>query len=136
MAFWGMFSLIFLGVIFVHFLILFESVLGAKVKAGKPYTLVHDGEITGEGRRLRITQATLARRNYSKTSKRSILECRVGSRKPVIVCSLAPNRLDSISLDLEFHEKEAVVFYVRGSVAIHLADYIPANVGHFVSPNE
>lgn len=100
------------------------------MNAGKPYTLVYNestGAIGGARQRLRITQATLAKTNYSKTSERSILECRVGSRKPVIVCSLVPNRQDSISLDLEFQEKEAVVFYVRGSIAIHLVGYIPAN---------
>ncbi|KAJ9563265.1 hypothetical protein OSB04_008425 [Centaurea solstitialis] len=94
--------------------------LGIEVKPGKPYT--HSSK---NGRtRLRISQATLA--NGSATLK-SLVQCNVGDKQPVLLCALLPTKTESLQLDLEFEEAEDVVFSVIGPRGVYLTGYY---VGH------
>ncbi|KAI3719233.1 hypothetical protein L6452_20128 [Arctium lappa] len=96
------------------------SFWGIEVKPGKPYT--HSSQ---SGRtRLRISQATLA--NGSATLK-SLVQCNVGDKQPVLLCALLPTKIESLQLDLEFEEAEDVVFSVIGPRGVYLTGYY---VGH------
>lgn len=98
---------------------------GVEVKCGKPVTLNCDGE---KGR-LRLSQATLG---FSSTSpiKKSVVQCNVGDRPGVLLCSLLPGRKETCSLNLIFNEDEEVVFSVLGPSSVHLTGYyMPQNEG-------
>ncbi|KAM7523470.1 hypothetical protein LguiA_013372 [Lonicera macranthoides] len=66
--------------------------------------------------------ATLADRSGLWTS-RSVVQCSVGSKPPVFICSLSIREVASCQLDLEFEEKDDVVFSVKGPRGVHLAGY-------------
>ncbi|MQM07034.1 hypothetical protein Taro_039870 [Colocasia esculenta] len=89
---------------------------GVEVKPGRPFVHTY---ITESGP-LRLSQATLG---IGTATERSVLQCNVGDKAPVLLCSLLPNRIESTCMDLEFGEKGAVVFSVIGPRSVHLAGY-------------
>jgi len=96
---------------------------GVEVKCGKPITLNCDEE---KGR-LRLSQATLGFGSTSST-KKSVVQCNVGNRPGVLLCSLLPGRKETCSLNLIFDEEEEVVFSVLGPSSVHLTGYyVPLN---------
>ncbi|XP_076914553.1 peptidyl-prolyl cis-trans isomerase FKBP43-like [Bidens hawaiensis] len=90
---------------------------GIEVKPGKPYTHSNAG-------RLRISQATLA---IGTATLKSLVQCNVGDKRPVLLCALLPNKTESLQLDLEFDESEDVMFSVIGPRGVYLTGYY---VGH------
>ncbi|BAF24707.2 Os09g0293900 [Oryza sativa Japonica Group] len=89
---------------------------GVEVKAGKPYTHRHD---PSHGR-LRICQATLG---SCDSATRTIVQCNVGSKTPIILCSLNPKLAEMCHLEVELEEDDEVVFSVLGQSSIHLSGY-------------
>ncbi|THU57833.1 hypothetical protein C4D60_Mb03t07730 [Musa balbisiana] len=89
---------------------------GVEVKPGKPYTHVYD-EARG---RLRITMATLG--NGKATSK-SVVQCNVGKKSPILLCSLVPDKAETCHLELEFEEDNEVVFSVLGQRSVYLCGF-------------
>ncbi|XP_021673306.2 uncharacterized protein LOC110659633 isoform X3 [Hevea brasiliensis] len=89
---------------------------GTEVKAGKPFTLKPD-DARG---RLHISQATLG---IGTGTKKSVVQCNVGKRSPVFLCSLFPEQSESCQLNLEFEEADEVVFSVIGPISVHLTGY-------------
>ncbi|KAG6434454.1 hypothetical protein SASPL_106090 [Salvia splendens] len=89
---------------------------GVEVKPGKP--VIHSCE-KAIGR-LRISQATLG---ISEATKKSIVQCNVGKKSPVLLCALLPNQTESCHLDLEFEEADDVVFSVIGPRSVYLTGY-------------
>ncbi|KAF4352030.1 hypothetical protein F8388_000371 [Cannabis sativa] len=95
---------------------------GIEVKPGKPYPY-HSDNVPG---RLHVTQATLG---LGSTAERSIVQCAIGHRSPIFLCSLLPNKNESCSLNLEFEEEELVAFSVIGPRSVHLSGYFEADEG-------
>ncbi|TVU11190.1 hypothetical protein EJB05_44759 [Eragrostis curvula] len=91
---------------------------GVEVKPGKPYTHRYEAS---HGR-LRICQATLG--NCDATA-RTVLQCNVGNKVPIKLCSLNPKLAEMCHLEVEFEEVDDVVFSVIGQSSIHLS-------GHYV----
>lgn len=94
---------------------------GIEVKPGKPFT--HSPDQTGG--RLRISQATLG---IGSSNNKSLVQCNVGKKSPVLLCSLLPGVLESCHLELEFDEAEEVIFSVIGARSVHLSGYYLSNV--------
>ncbi|KAL7125865.1 hypothetical protein ABFS83_14G145000 [Erythranthe nasuta] len=92
---------------------------GIEVKPGKP--VIHSCEKTSG--RLRITQAMLG---IGDATKKSILQCNVGKRTPVLICALFPNQTESCQLDLEFEESYDVMFSVIGPRSVFISGYYVA----------
>lgn len=73
------------------------------------------------------TQATLG---LGSSTERAVLQCSVGHKSPIILCSLLPSRNETCSLDLKFDEDDDLVaFSVMGPRSIHLSGYFVANDG-------
>ncbi|XP_027161376.1 peptidyl-prolyl cis-trans isomerase FKBP53-like isoform X1 [Coffea eugenioides] len=89
---------------------------GIELKPGKPY-VHHFGDDRG---RLHLSQATLG---SGKSSKKTIVQCNVGDKKPIYLCSLLPEKLENCALNLEFEEDEEVTFSVIGPHSIHLSGF-------------
>lgn len=89
---------------------------GVEVKPGKP--VIHSCE-KARGR-LRISQATLG---IGDATKKSIVQCNVGKRSPVLLCALLPNQTESCHLELEFQEADDVIFSVIGPRSAYLTGY-------------
>lgn len=89
---------------------------GVEVKPGKPITHTCD-QARG---RLRISQATLG---FGEASMKSVVQCNVGDRSPVLLCVLLPGQTESSHLDLEFEEADDVVFSVLGPRSVYLTGY-------------
>ncbi|XP_052187830.1 peptidyl-prolyl cis-trans isomerase FKBP53-like [Diospyros lotus] len=89
---------------------------GVEVKPGRPYT----HRLDHERGRLRLSQATLG--NGSST-KKSILQCNVGDKRPIYLCSLLPEKFETCPLHLEFEEEDEVIFSVIGPHSIHLSGF-------------
>ncbi|KAH0688078.1 hypothetical protein KY289_018915 [Solanum tuberosum] len=89
---------------------------GVELKSGKPFT--HNFE--KERGRLHISQATLG---SGSSNKKSIVQCKVGDKEPIYVCSLLPEKLETCPLNLEFEEDEDVTFSVIGSHNVHLSGF-------------
>ncbi|EPS73884.1 hypothetical protein M569_00879, partial [Genlisea aurea] len=89
---------------------------GVELKPGKPYVHRYDHEAG----RLHISQATLG---AGSSTKKSVVECRVGKRKPIFLCSLLPERLETCALNLEFEEEDEVIFSVVGTLSVHLSGF-------------
>ncbi|KAK6162492.1 hypothetical protein DH2020_002333 [Rehmannia glutinosa] len=87
-----------------------------EVKPGKPIT--HYCE-KARGR-LRISQATLG---IGEATKKTVVQCNVGNRSPMLLCVLLPTRTESCNLDLEFEEADDVVFSVIGPRSVYLTGY-------------
>ncbi|KAM7473234.1 hypothetical protein LguiB_020477 [Lonicera macranthoides] len=75
-----------------------------------------------------VSQATLADRSRLWTS-RSVVRCAMGIKPPVFICSLSIGEVASCKLDLEFEEKDDVVFSVKGPRGVHLAGYFLNSTG-------
>ncbi|XP_021604342.1 peptidyl-prolyl cis-trans isomerase FKBP43 isoform X4 [Manihot esculenta] len=97
---------------------------GAEVKAGKPFTHKPD-DARG---RLHISQATLG---IGTGTKKSVVQCNVGKRSPVFLCSLFPQQSESCQLNLEFEEADEVVFSVIGPISVHLTGYYVGGSRHY-----
>ncbi|XVF09706.1 hypothetical protein REPUB_Repub07fG0118400 [Reevesia pubescens] len=96
---------------------------GIEVKPGKPHPY-HSDNVRGK---LHITQATLG---LGSSEERTVLQCSVGHKSPIILCSLLPNRNETCSLDLKFDEDDDLVaFSVIGPRSIHLSGYFVADDG-------
>lgn len=68
-----------------------------------------------------INQATLG---LGESKERCIVQCSIGSYISVFVCSLLPNKNESVPLDLEFEPVDGLVtFSVIGTQSIHLSGY-------------
>ncbi|EOY22955.1 hypothetical protein SCA6_004481 [Theobroma cacao] len=96
---------------------------GIEVKPGKPHPY-HSDNVRGK---LHITQATLG---LGSSTERAVLQCSVGHKSPIILCSLLPNQNETCSLDLKFDEDDDLVaFSVIGPRSIHLSGYFVAADG-------
>jgi FK506-binding nuclear protein len=93
---------------------------GVEVRPGKPFTHSFDS-LRG---RLHISQATLA---DGSSPKKSLVQCNVGNKSPVLLCALLPEKTESCQLDLEFEEADEVVFSVIGPRSVHLTGYYVGN---------
>ncbi|KAL2558534.1 Peptidyl-prolyl cis-trans isomerase FKBP53 [Forsythia ovata] len=89
---------------------------GVELKPGKPYNHRYDSERGS----LHISQATLG---TGSATKKSIVQCDVGDKKPIYLCSLLPERLETCALNLEFKEEDEVTFSVIGSHSVHLSGF-------------
>ncbi|KAJ0981180.1 hypothetical protein J5N97_009435 [Dioscorea zingiberensis] len=96
---------------------------GIEVRPGKPFTHSYD-ESRG---RLRISQASLG---DGKGSNKSVLQCNVGDKSPILLCNLIPNVSESCHLELEFEENDDVIFSVLGQRSIHLSGYYLGSGGN------
>jgi hypothetical protein len=54
---------------------------------------------------------------------KSTLQCNVGNRSPVYLCSLYPGQTESLQLNLELEEDGNVILSVLGPRSIHLCGY-------------
>lgn len=89
---------------------------GVELKSGKPFT--HNFE--KERGRLHISQATLG---SGSSNKKCIVQCKVGDKEPIYLCSLLPEKLETCPLNLEFEEDDDVTFSVVGSHSVHLSGF-------------
>ena len=78
---------------------------------------------------LKTIQATLG---PGSSKERSIIQCSVGQKSPIFLCSLIPNKIESCPLNLEFEEDDLIAFSVIGPQSIHLSGYFVANEGNFI----
>ncbi|KAK9910743.1 hypothetical protein M0R45_034692 [Rubus argutus] len=101
---------------------------GIEVKPGKPFTHKPDDS----NGRLHISMATLG---TGTATKKSILQCNVGNKSPVYLCSLYPEKTESLQLHLEFDEADEVIFSVLGPRSVHLAGYYLGGRQHY-NPDE
>ncbi|XP_051147605.1 peptidyl-prolyl cis-trans isomerase FKBP53-like [Andrographis paniculata] len=98
---------------------------GILVKPGKPIT--HSCE-KARGR-LRISQATLGN-GIGDAMKKTVVQCNVGKRAPVLLCALLPDKTESCHLDLEFEEADDVIFSVIGPRSVYLTGYYVRQIPH------
>lgn len=56
-------------------------------------------------------------------STKSVLRCNIGDSAPVLLCSLLPEKSETVPLNLHFGEEEDVVLSVLGPRSIHLSGY-------------
>lgn len=89
---------------------------GIEVKPGKPFSHKFDDS---KGR-LHVSMASLG---LAKATTKSVLQCNVGNKSPVFLCSLYPEKTESLQLNLEFEEVDEVIFSVIGPRSIHLSGY-------------
>lgn len=89
---------------------------GIEVKPGKPYVFQSDDA----GGRLHLSQATLG---SGSSNKKSIVECKVGDKNPIYLCSLLPEKLETCALNHEFEEDEEVTFSIIGPHSVHLSGF-------------
>ncbi|CAL1379545.1 unnamed protein product [Linum trigynum] len=89
---------------------------GVEVKPGRPYT----HQSGGGNRRLHLSQASLG--NGTATNK-SVLQCNVGNKRPIWLCSLFPLTSEVCQIHVEYQETEDVVFSVIGPRSVHLSGY-------------
>ncbi|KAL3838311.1 hypothetical protein ACJIZ3_022902 [Penstemon smallii] len=95
------------------------EIWGIDVKPGTPIIISPDTE----GQRFIIFKAALGKSEETSTNKSVLLQCQVGNRSPVLLCSLLPNKIESCRLRAEFEEEEDVIFSVIGSRTVHLKGY-------------
>jgi FK506-binding nuclear protein len=60
---------------------------------------------------------------HGTATNRSILQCNVGNKSPLLLCVLTPDKVDSCQLNLEFEETDEVIFSVIGPRSVHLTGY-------------
>ncbi|KAL4610060.1 hypothetical protein ACB092_08G024900 [Castanea dentata] len=89
---------------------------GVEVKPGNPIKHEHD-DTKG---RLHLSMATLG---LGTAEQRSILQCNIGNKSPVFLCTLYPVNSESLQVNLEFEEADDVVFSVLGPRSIFLSGY-------------
>ncbi|WVZ64142.1 hypothetical protein U9M48_013706 [Paspalum notatum var. saurae] len=85
---------------------------GVEVKPGKPYTHTYQAN---HGR-LRICQATLGN---CDAAARTVLQCNVGNKIPIKLCSLNPKLAEMCHLEIELEEVDDVVFSHLCSILDH-----------------
>ncbi|KAJ4718941.1 Peptidylprolyl isomerase [Melia azedarach] len=102
---------------------------GVEVKPGKPFTHTAD-DVRG---RLHISQATLG---IGTAPEKSVVQCNVGNKSPVFLCSLFPEKTESCQLNLEFEEADEVVFSVIGPRSVHLTGYLLGTSGRNYNIND
>ncbi|XP_030552004.2 LOW QUALITY PROTEIN: peptidyl-prolyl cis-trans isomerase FKBP43 [Rhodamnia argentea] len=102
---------------------------GVEVKPGKPF--VHPSNVGRQ--RLHISQATLG---IGSATNKSIVQCNVGNKSPVFLCSLFPDRAESSQLNLEFEEAEEVIFSVVGPRSVHLSGFYLGSGQHYAADDE
>ncbi|VVA92601.1 unnamed protein product [Arabis nemorensis] len=91
---------------------------GVEVKPGKPQPFCPQSE---QGK-LHVTQATLG---AGLGKEKSVIQCSIGDKAPIYLCSLLPNKIESCPLNLEFDdEDETVEFSVTGDRSIHLSGFL------------
>ncbi|PHT27551.1 Peptidyl-prolyl cis-trans isomerase FKBP53 [Capsicum baccatum] len=94
-----------------------NALWGVELKPGKPFTL----NFEKERGRLNVSQATLS---TGSTSMTSIVQCQVGDKKAICICSLLPEKQERCLLNLEFEEDhEDITFLVIGSHSVHLSGF-------------
>ncbi|GAU37936.1 hypothetical protein TSUD_269510 [Trifolium subterraneum] len=98
---------------------------GVEIKPGKPFTHTYDAS---KGR-LHISLATLG---HGTAITKSTLQCNVGNKSPVYICTLYPGKTESLQLNLEFEEAGNVILSVIGPRSIHLCGYYLAH-GHYTN---
>lgn len=77
-----------------------------------------------------INQATLG---LGDSKGRSIVQCSIGDKSPIFLCSLLPKKNESCPLNLEFEDDgEVVTFSVIGNRSVHLSGYFVADHGDAV----
>ncbi|XP_026460188.1 peptidyl-prolyl cis-trans isomerase FKBP43-like isoform X1 [Papaver somniferum] len=86
------------------------SFWGVEIKPAKPFTLPQG--------RIQITQATLG--TPGVLTKRSVVQCNIGDKSPVLICALLPETSESLALNLQFDEEDEVTFSVLGPRSVHL----------------
>uniref|UniRef100_A0A1J3F7A2 peptidylprolyl isomerase n=2 Tax=Noccaea caerulescens TaxID=107243 RepID=A0A1J3F7A2_NOCCA len=91
---------------------------GVEVKSGRPFTL-QTTDATGI-KRLHLSQATLG---LGIAETRSILQCNIGSKSPLFLCVLFPEKIESCQLNIEFEEADDVIFSVLGARSVHITGY-------------
>lgn len=67
-----------------------------------------------------ITQATLG---LGTSMEKSILQCTIGLKSPIFLCSLRPHATESCPLNLELDNGDFVTFSIIGARSIHLSGY-------------
>lgn len=67
-----------------------------------------------------MIQATLG---SGSSNKKCIVQCKVGDKEPIYLCSLLPEKLETCPLNLEFEEDDDVTFSVVGSHSVHLSGF-------------
>lgn len=72
-------------------------------------------------------QATLG---FGTATKKSVLQCNVGNKSPVYLCSLFPEKTECLQLNLEYEEADEVIFSVIGPRSIHLSGYFLGSCRH------
>ncbi|KAI3832304.1 hypothetical protein MKW92_029945, partial [Papaver armeniacum] len=86
------------------------SFWGVEIKPAKPFTLPRG--------KIQITQATLG--TTGVLTKRSVVQCNIGDKSPVLICALLPATSESLALNLQFDEEDEVTFSVLGPRSVHL----------------
>ncbi|RAL51377.1 hypothetical protein DM860_010879 [Cuscuta australis] len=89
---------------------------GIKLKPGKPYAL----ELEDDRGRLHVSQATLG---AGSSEKKTTVQCVVGDKAPISLCSLFPGRLETCPLNIEFEEEEEVTLSVEGGHHVYLSGF-------------
>lgn len=57
--------------------------------------------------------------------EKSVIQCTIGDKTPIYLCSLLPNKIECCPLNLEFNdEDESVEFSVTGDRSIHLSGFL------------
>ena len=54
---------------------------------------------------------------------RTVVQCIVGNKKPIILCSLNPKLTEMCHLEIELEEVDEVLFSVLGQSSVHLSGY-------------
>lgn len=78
-------------------------------------------------------QATLG---IGSATNKSIVQCNVGNKSPVFLCSLFPDRAESSQLNLEFEEAEEVIFSIVGPRSVHLSGFYLGSGRHYAADDE
>lgn len=69
-----------------------------------------------------IIQATLG---AGLSKEKSVIQCSIGDKAPISLCSLLPNKIECCPLNLEFDDDdEPVEFSVNGDRSIHLSGFL------------
>uniref|UniRef100_A0A1J3J128 FK506-binding protein n=1 Tax=Noccaea caerulescens TaxID=107243 RepID=A0A1J3J128_NOCCA len=91
---------------------------GLEVKPGKSQSF----DPKNEDGKLHVTQATLGE-GFGR--EKSVIQCSIGDKAPVFLCSLLPNKMECCPLNLEFNDDDGTVeFTVTGNRSIHLSGYL------------
>ncbi|XP_010532259.1 PREDICTED: peptidyl-prolyl cis-trans isomerase FKBP53 [Tarenaya hassleriana] len=90
---------------------------GLEVKPGKPQPY-NPCNVRGQ---LHVTQATLG---LGSGETKTVLQCSIGDKSPIYLCSLLPSTIECCPLSLVFDDNDELVeFSVIGEKSIHLSGY-------------